>query len=217
MCVPDPSGDKGNGVRGGKAHGIWHCVPPATLLPTIKSMPRPLVISAWFPICFVALLPEEKSGQWCLSYQSYRFTDCIMLFMASTSGTTWEQVRENFLSQDLNWSCAVIYLIIKIREGNDGPLFVIKHTVLPQGESSTHAHATNNICRFGLFSGLAVYPLFKEGTLLSINHNIRPRRCQCSKHLHWAASSLRDQWHLEHGTSVDTAVEFGGSLERSLV
>lgn len=54
-----------------------------------------------------------------------------MLVMASTSGTTWEQVRENFLSQDLNWSCAVIYLIIKIREGNDSPLFVIKHTVLP--------------------------------------------------------------------------------------
>lgn len=48
--------------------------------------------------------------------------------MASTSGTTWEQVHENFLSQDLNWSCAVIYLIIKIREGNDSPLFVIKHS-----------------------------------------------------------------------------------------
>lgn len=56
-----------------------------------------------------------------------------LLVMASTSGITREEVPEDVLSQDLNWRCAVIYLTIKIREGNDSPLSVIKHTVLPLG------------------------------------------------------------------------------------
>lgn len=135
VCVPDPSGDKMGLERQClfKHWSTWHLIlcSPTTLFTTINSVPRPFVILACSHLfCCPCYLKKSQVSDACLT--NTIASQIAMLFMASTRGTIWEQVCENFLTQDLNWSCAVIYLIIKIREGNS-PLFVIKHTVLPLG------------------------------------------------------------------------------------
>lgn len=91
----------------------------------------------------------------------------------------------------------LFFEMIKTAKGN-GNLIAHNKTILPlKGKKmaieALKIHASvSNMCLSELFYALAIFCLFKESTLLYINHSIRPKGCQLKKYLQGAANNLRD-------------------------